>query len=128
MVAVARQESQLGTRRGFHPPDDEPHRGRVGIIPEGPIGNVGGFRHIGGAVHTVGYWRPICLGYPHVSPFHLLSDYSVVDRHASLETRLELLPRKFGGAEGNPTRNLKYANVVEIITVDTAGGLFATRI
>ena len=51
VVAVAGEEGQLGTGRGLHPPDDEPHRGGVGLALEG---DVGGFRHIGGAVHPVG--------------------------------------------------------------------------
>ena len=37
VVAVAGEEGQLGTRRGLHPPDDEPHRGSAGIILEGDV-------------------------------------------------------------------------------------------
>ena len=60
VVAVAGEEGQLGTGRGPHPPDDEPHRGSVGIILKGDIG---GFRHIGDTVHPVGDGRSIRLGY-----------------------------------------------------------------
>ena len=35
MVAVAGEEGQLGTGRGLHPPNDEPHRGGVGLTLEG---------------------------------------------------------------------------------------------
>ena len=49
----------MGTGRGLHPPDDEPHRCGVGLILEG---GVGGLRHIGGAVHPVGDRRPVLLG------------------------------------------------------------------
>ena len=47
VIAVAGEEGQLGTGRGLHPPDDEPHRCGVGLILEG---DVGGLRHIGGTV------------------------------------------------------------------------------
>ena len=60
VIAVGGDEGQLGTRRGLHPPDNEPHRRGAGTILEG---DVGGFRHIGGTVHPVGYGRPIRLGY-----------------------------------------------------------------
>ena len=55
VIAVAGKEGQLGTGRGFHPPDDEPHRRGVGPTLEG---GVRGLRHVGGAVHPVGYRRP----------------------------------------------------------------------
>ena len=48
VIAVGGEEGQLGTGRGLHPPDDEPHRCGAGLSPEG---GVGGLRHIGGAVH-----------------------------------------------------------------------------
>ena len=35
VIAVAGEEGQLGTGRGLHPPDDEPHRGSVGLTLEG---------------------------------------------------------------------------------------------
>ena len=60
VIAVAGEEGQLGTGRGLHPPDDEPHRCGVGLILEG---GVRGLRHIGGAVHPVGNRRPVRLGY-----------------------------------------------------------------
>ena len=60
VIAVAGEEGQLGTGRGLHSPDDEPHRGSVGIILKG---DVGGFRHIGGTVHPVEYRCPVRLGY-----------------------------------------------------------------
>ena len=60
VVAVAGEEGQLGTGRGLHPPDDEPHRGSVGLTFKGSVGGLG---HIGGTVHPVGYGRPIRLGY-----------------------------------------------------------------
>ena len=47
VIAVGGEEGQLGTGRGLHPPDDEPHRCGAGLSPEG---GVGGLRHIGGAV------------------------------------------------------------------------------
>ena len=37
MIAVAGEEGQLGTGRGLHPPDDEPHRGGVGLTLEGSV-------------------------------------------------------------------------------------------
>ena len=56
VIAVGGEEGQLGTGRGLHPPDDEPHRCGVGLILEG---DVGGLRHVGGAVHPVGDRRLI---------------------------------------------------------------------
>ncbi len=50
VIAVVGEEGQLGTGRGLHPPDDEPHRRGAGLTLEGDIG---GLRHIGGAVHPV---------------------------------------------------------------------------
>ena len=50
VVAVVGEEGQLGTGRGLNPPDDEPHRCGAGLTLEGDIG---GLRHIGGAVHPV---------------------------------------------------------------------------
>ena len=35
VIAVGGEEGQLGTVRGLHPPDDEPHRGGAGLSPEG---------------------------------------------------------------------------------------------
>ena len=49
----------MGTGRGLHPPDDEPHRCGAGLSPEG---GAGGLRHIGGAVRPVGDRRPVLLG------------------------------------------------------------------
>ena len=60
VIAVVGEEGQLGTGRGLHPPDDEPHRCGVGL---GLEGSVGGFGHIGSAVYPVGYGRPVHLGY-----------------------------------------------------------------
>ena len=37
VIAVAGEESQLGTGRGLHPPDDEPHRCGVGLTLEGGV-------------------------------------------------------------------------------------------
>ena len=37
VIAVAGEEGQLGTGRGFHPPDDEPHRRGVGLALEGGV-------------------------------------------------------------------------------------------
>ena len=34
-IAVAGEEGQLGTGRGLHPPNDEPHRRGVGLALEG---------------------------------------------------------------------------------------------
>ena len=50
VIAVGGKEGQLGTGRGLHPTDDEPHRCGVGLSPEG---SVAGLRHSGGAVHPV---------------------------------------------------------------------------
>ena len=60
MIAVGGEEGQLGTGRGFHPPDDELHRCGVGLTLKG---GVAGLRHSGGAVHPVGNRRPVFLGY-----------------------------------------------------------------
>ena len=35
VIAVGGEEGQLGTGRGLHPPDDEPHRRGIGLTPEG---------------------------------------------------------------------------------------------
>ena len=37
MIAVAGEEGQLGTGRGLHPPDDEPHWGGFGLALEGSV-------------------------------------------------------------------------------------------
>ena len=50
VIAVGGEESQLRTGRGLHPPDDEPYRHGIRLTLEG---GVGGFGHIGGAVHPV---------------------------------------------------------------------------
>ena len=58
VIAVGGEEGQLGTGRGLHAPDDEPHRRGVGPTLEG---SVAGFGHVGGAVHPVGDGRPVLL-------------------------------------------------------------------
>ena len=35
VIAIGGEEGQLGTGRGLHPPDDEPHRCGIGLTPEG---------------------------------------------------------------------------------------------
>ena len=60
VIAVDGEEGQLGTGRGLHPPDDEPHRCGIGLSPQG---GAGGLRHIGGAVHPVWDRPPVRLGY-----------------------------------------------------------------
>ena len=47
VIAVAGEEGQLGTGRGLHPPDDEPHRCGVRLTLEGGVGGLGhrGRRH-----------------------------------------------------------------------------------
>ena len=50
VIAVAGEEGQLGTGRGLHPPDDEPHRRSIELAPEG---NVSGLGHGGGGVNTL---------------------------------------------------------------------------
>ena len=60
VIAVTGEEGQLGTGRGLHPPDDEPHRRGVGLTLEG---GVGGLRHIGSAVHPVRNRRLGIFGY-----------------------------------------------------------------
>ncbi len=37
VIAVAGEEGQLGTGRGLHPPNDEPHRSGVGLTLEGDV-------------------------------------------------------------------------------------------
>ena len=37
VIAVGGEEGQLGTGRGLHPPDDEPHRRGVGLTLEGGV-------------------------------------------------------------------------------------------
>ena len=37
VIAVGGEEGQLGTGRGLHPPDDEPHRRGIGLTPEGGV-------------------------------------------------------------------------------------------
>ena len=37
VIAVGGEEGELGTERGLHPPDDEPHRRGVGFTLEGGI-------------------------------------------------------------------------------------------
>ena len=37
VIAVVGEEGQLGTGRGLHPPDDEPHRRGVGLTLEGSV-------------------------------------------------------------------------------------------
>ena len=59
VIAVGGEEGQLGTGRGLHPPDDEPHRCGVRLGLEGGVGGLG---HIGSAVHPVGNRRPARLG------------------------------------------------------------------
>ncbi len=60
VIAVAGEEGQLGTGRGLHPPDDEPHRRGVRLAPEGSVSGLG---HVGGTVHPVRDGRPVRLGY-----------------------------------------------------------------
>ena len=60
VIAVGGEESQLRTGRRLHPPDDEPHRRGIRLALEG---GVGGFGHIGGAVHPVRNRRPGIFGY-----------------------------------------------------------------
>ena len=50
----------MGTGRGLHPPDDEPHRRGDGLSLEGGVGGLG---HSGGAVQPVGDRRPGSFGY-----------------------------------------------------------------
>ncbi len=54
VVAVVGDKGQLGAWGGFHPTDDEPHGHGIGFARKG---RVGGFGHIGGSVHPVGYGR-----------------------------------------------------------------------
>ena len=60
VIAVISEQRQLGTGRGFHPPDDEPHRGGAGFTLEGCIRGLG---HVGGTLHPVGNGSPVILGY-----------------------------------------------------------------
>ena len=60
VIAVGGEQGQLGTGRGPHPPDDEPHRCGIGLTLEGDIGGLG---HVGGTVHPVRDGRPVRLGY-----------------------------------------------------------------
>ena len=40
VIAVGGEEGQLGTGRGLHSPDDEPHRCGAGLSPEGGVEGV----------------------------------------------------------------------------------------
>ena len=60
VIAVGGEKGQLGTGRGLHPPDDEPHRRGIRLTLEGGVGGLG---HIGGAVHPVRNRRPGIFGY-----------------------------------------------------------------
>ena len=62
VVAVVGDKSQLGAWGGFHPTHDETHRHGVGFALKG---SVGGFGHVGGSVHPVGYG---CVRHPLVYP------------------------------------------------------------
>ena len=41
VIAVGGEESQLGTGRWLHPPDDEPYWSGVGLALEGGVGGLG---------------------------------------------------------------------------------------
>ena len=58
VIAVIGKEGQLRAGSGFDPPDDEPHRRGVGLTAEGGVFRLG---HVGGALHPVGYGRPVRL-------------------------------------------------------------------
>ena len=60
VIAVVGEERQLGAGRGFHPPDDEPHRCGVGLTLKGGVAGLG---HVGGGLHPIGDGRPVPLGY-----------------------------------------------------------------
>ena len=60
VIAVAGEESQLRAGRGPDPSDDEAHRRGVRLTPEGRVSGLG---HVGGALHPVGYGRPVRLWY-----------------------------------------------------------------
>ena len=60
VVAVVGDKGQLGAWGGFHPTHDQPHGHGVGFARKG---RVGGFGHICGPVHPVGYGSPGILGY-----------------------------------------------------------------
>ena len=45
VIAVGGEEGELGTGRGLHPPDDEPHRRGVGFTLEGGIEPVSEVKH-----------------------------------------------------------------------------------
>ena len=115
VIAVAGEEGQLGTGRGLHPPDDEPHRRGVGLTLEG---GVCGLCHIGGAVHPVRNRRPVLLGnrlneIPQafvladgdgVADLHLAADRDQgVGIEAAVGPHRELPP---GPAIANPTHRL----------------------
>ncbi len=78
--SVGGEEGQLGTGRGLHPPDDEPHRCGAGLSPEG---GVGGQRHIGGAV-PVGERRPVCIGIASIRFRRLLCWRMVMEKRTSI--------------------------------------------
>ena len=85
VIAVAGEESKLGTGRGLHSPDDEPHRRGVGLTLEGGIGGIG---HVGGTVHPVGDRRPVRLGYgldEIPQAFVLADDDGVADIHLAAD-------------------------------------------
>ena len=85
VIAVGGKEGQLGTGRGLHPTDDEPHRCGVGFTLEGGVASL---RHVGGAVHPVGYGRPVLLGYgldKIVQAFVLADGDGVADIHLTAD-------------------------------------------
>ena len=62
VIAVSGEQGQLGTGRGLHPPDDEPHRRGVGLTLEGGIGGLGSIT-LAKPVKIQGNRSPVRLGY-----------------------------------------------------------------
>ena len=60
VIAVIGEQRQSGAWGGLDPPDNETHRYGIGLTGEG---NVVGFGHIGGTLHSVGDGRPVRFGY-----------------------------------------------------------------
>ena len=81
MIAVAGEEGQLGTGRGLHPPDDEPHWGGFGLALEGSVGGLG---HVGAAVHPVGDGRPVLLGIASINSLRRACWRMVMEKRTSI--------------------------------------------
>ena len=83
MIAVAGEERQLGAGRGPDPSDDEAHRCGVRLTPEGRVSGLG---NGGGALHPVGYGRPVHLWYGLYEITQTRCCRTVMEKHSCCET------------------------------------------